>query len=53
MDESMEKALRAIAEELKENPDADRMKLIEKVSRDCNLTPVQEEFLASKYLGNK
>lgn len=50
MDESMEKALRAIAAELKENPGADRLKLIEKVSRDCNLTPVQTEFLTDKYL---
>jgi len=50
MDDSMEKALRLIAEELKENPAADKLKLIEKVSRECDLTPVQTEFLTDKYL---
>ncbi|HOP63970.1 MAG TPA: hypothetical protein PK358_04300 [Spirochaetota bacterium] len=50
MDDSMESALRFIAEELKTNPDADRMKLIEKASREYNLSPMQEEFLTSKYL---
>ncbi len=50
MDESMEKALRLISEELKENPAQDKLKLIEKASRECNLTPVQTEFLSDKYL---
>jgi hypothetical protein len=52
MDDSMEKALRQMAEELKDNPAQDKLKLIEKVSRDCNLTPVQTEFLTDKYLLN-
>ena len=50
MDDSMEKALRYISEELKDHPEADKMKLVEKVSREFNLTPIQTEFLTDKYI---
>ncbi|HOK02133.1 MAG TPA: hypothetical protein PKX79_04870 [Spirochaetota bacterium] len=53
MDDSMEKAIRFISEELKENPSADRLKLIERAGREFNLSPIQTEFLTEKFVLNK
>ena len=49
----MEEAIRFISLELKDNPDADRAKLIEKASQQFDLDPVQEEFLLNKFVLNK
>ncbi len=50
---SMEEAIRFISLELKDNPDAEKVKLIEKASQQFDLTPMQTEFLLNKYVYNK
>jgi hypothetical protein len=50
MDKSIEDAFRFIGTELKENPDADRMRIIELASQKFDLTPVQTEFLINKFI---
>jgi len=52
MDDSMEKAIRYISEILKENPNADKLKLVEEVSTKFNLNPLQTEFLSNKIANN-
>ena len=47
---AMEDAIRYISLELKDNPDADRVKLIERASQQYDLTPIQTEFLMNKYV---
>jgi hypothetical protein len=50
---SMEEAVRLISIELKDNPGADRVQLIERASQEFDLTPLQTEFLINKYVLNK
>ena len=52
MDDSMEKAIRYISEILKENPNADKLKLVEETSTKFNLNPLQTEFLSNKIANN-
>jgi hypothetical protein len=53
MDSSINDAVKFIGRELAENPDADRVKLIEEASRKFDLNPLQQEFLTSKFILNK
>lgn len=46
----MEDAFRFISLELKDNPDADRSKLIEVAAQKFDLTPLQTEFLVNKFV---
>jgi hypothetical protein len=48
MDDTMEKAIRYISEILKENPNADKVKLVEEASTKFNLNPLQTDFLSNK-----
>ncbi len=50
MDNSLEDAIRFIGLELKDNPGADRAKLIDEASQKFDLTPVQTEFLVNKFV---
>jgi hypothetical protein len=50
MDRSLEDAVRFISNELKENPDADKSKLIDIASQRFDLNPMQTEFLVNKYI---
>ena len=50
---SMEEAVRFISIELKDNPNADKAKLIERVSQEFDLTPLQTEFLINKWVLKK
>ncbi|MFH0974447.1 MAG: hypothetical protein V1874_01545 [Spirochaetota bacterium] len=52
-DKSMEETIRFISAELNANPDADRIKLIEKASQEFDLNPLQTDFLMNKYVYNK
>ena len=53
MNKSMEDAIRYIGSELKENPDADRNRLIQEASEKFDLNPLQTEFLVNKYIIEK
>jgi len=48
MDDTMEKAIKYISDVLKDNPDADKLELVEETSRKFNLNPLQTEFLTNK-----
>ena len=50
---SMEEAVRFIIVELKDNPNADKVNLIERAGQQFDLTPLQTEFLINKYILNK
>lgn len=50
---ALEDAIRLISLELKDNPNADKVALIEKVSQQFNLNPLQCEFLMNKYVFGK
>jgi len=50
MDRSLEDAVRFISNELQENPDADKSKLIDTASQRFDLNPMQTEFLINKYI---
>jgi len=50
MDDTMEKAIKYISEILKDNPGADKLKLVEDTSKQFNLNPLQTEFLSNKIL---
>jgi hypothetical protein len=50
MDKSMEDAVRFLGTELKENPNADKTKLINEASQRFDLNPLQTEFLIKKYV---
>ena len=47
---AMEDAIRYISCELKDNPETDKLKLIEKASQQFDLSPMQTEFLINKYV---
>jgi hypothetical protein len=49
----IEDAIRFISTELKSNPKADKAKLIEKAASKFDLSPLQSEFLLSKYVTGK
>lgn len=46
---ALSKAIKIISAKLKENPEADRLKLIEKACQQTNCNPKQEEYLINKY----
>ncbi len=48
----MEEAMRFISGELKDNPEADRSKLIDQAAQRFDLDPMQTEFLISKFIMN-
>jgi len=50
---ALEDAIRLISLELKDNPKADKVALIERVSQQFNLNPLQCEFLMNKYVFGK
>lgn len=50
---ALEDAIRLISLELKDNPNADKVALIERVSQQFNLNPLQSEFLMNKYVFGK
>ncbi len=50
---NIEDAVRFIGLELKENPGADMVKLIEQASQKFDLNPMQQEFLSNKYIFKK
>jgi len=52
MDDTMEKAVRYISEILKENPNADKIKLVEETCTKFDLNPLQAEFLSNKIVNN-
>jgi hypothetical protein len=52
-DKSMEETIRFISTALKDNPDADRIKLIEQASQNFDLNPLQTDFLMNKFVYNK
>jgi hypothetical protein len=49
----LEEAVRFIALELKDNPDANKAQLIERASQKFDLNPLQTEFLLNKYVFGK
>lgn len=50
---AIEDAVRYISLELKDNPGADKTKLIEDASQKFDLSPIQTEFLLNKYVLGK
>jgi hypothetical protein len=47
---NMEDAMRFIGYELRDNPGADRSKLIEEAAQKFDLSPLQQEFLVNKFI---
>ena len=47
---NIEDAVRFIGTELRDNPDADLVQLIEQASQQYDLNPMQQEFLTNKYI---
>jgi hypothetical protein len=50
MEESMKNAIRYISEQLKDEPEYNKNKLVEEASRKYDLSPLQTEFLLNKYV---
>ena len=50
MDDSIRDAMKFISECLKEDPNQDRLKLIDEAGKRFDLNPLQEEFLTNKFL---
>jgi hypothetical protein len=50
MDKSMEDVIRFISGELKDNPQANRAKLIEEAAQKYDMDPKQTEFLVNKFV---
>ncbi|MBP7584529.1 MAG: hypothetical protein KBA61_10870 [Spirochaetes bacterium] len=50
---NIEDAVRFIGQELRDNPGASVVKLIEEASQKYDLNPMQQEFLTNKYILNK
>jgi len=50
---NIEDAVRFIGLELKDNPNADLVQLIEQASQKYDLNPMQQEFLTNKYILKK
>ncbi len=53
MDKSMEDAMRYISGELKDNPGANKGKIIDEASQKFDLDPNQTEFLINKFVLNQ
>jgi hypothetical protein len=53
MDDSIRNAIRFIGQELKDNPELNRAKLLEDAAQRFDLSPLQSEFLVNKFLINK
>jgi hypothetical protein len=51
--ELLKEAVQFISLELKSNPGADMLKLIERASQQFDLNPLQTEYLLNKYIFNK
>jgi len=52
MDDTMEKAIKYISDILQEDPNADKVKLVEQASTRFNLNPLQTDFLSNKIVNN-
>ena len=50
MEESMKNAIRYISDQLKDEPEYNKNKLVEEASRKYDLSPLQTEFLLNKYV---
>ena len=50
MNDTIREAVRFIGSELKENPDADKLKLIEVAAQKFDLNPMQTDFLTQKFI---
>ena len=50
MDDNINEAIKFVGGELKLNPDADKLKLINEASLKFDLNPMQTEFLTNKIL---
>ena len=50
MEESMKNAIRYISEQLKDDPEYNKNKLVEEASSKYDLSPLQTEFLLNKYV---
>jgi len=50
MDDSIREAVRFIGTELKNNPDLDKIKLINQAAQKYDLNPMQTEFLNNKFV---
>ncbi len=48
MEDAIREALRFVGVELRENPSADRLKLIDEAAQKFDLNPMQTEFLTDK-----
>ena len=53
MNKSIEDALRYISNEIKQNPDAERSKLIDEAAQKYDLNPMQTQFLFNKFILDK
>ena len=52
MDDSIKNAVEFIGLQLKDFPDADKLKLIDEASQKFDLNPLQTDFLVNKFLSN-
>lgn len=52
VDQSVENAVRFISDTLKDNPDMDRLSLVETAGKRFDLTPMQTEHLLQMYLSS-
>ena len=50
MEESMKNAVKYISDQLKDDPEYNKNKLVEEASRKYDLSPLQTEFLLNKYV---
>lgn len=50
MEESMKNAIKYISDQLKDDPEYSKNKLVEEASRKYDLSPLQTEFLLNKYV---
>ena len=50
MDDSIRKAVEFIGIVLKDEPDTDKLKLIDEAAQKFDLNPLQAEFLTNKFL---
>jgi hypothetical protein len=53
MDKSMEDAIRYISGEIRDNPGANKAKIIEAAAQKFDLDPKQTEFLVNKFVLNQ
>ncbi len=53
MGDEIRDAVKFISQELMNNPETDKSKLIDTASRKFDLNPMQTDFLINKYIFNK